>query len=396
MRIPQINILGMSQVAGVSICFESQTDYAISYCLLKKSKGEISIIETDENLASIEALGLKLPKNTPVVLNISGKQVLSKTFDASLSDEKKIVPVGQPDDFYNYEYNSDNTTGISICRKTIVDELLANFSELNIPVIEINIGPYLATSLWSYELISDMQIPISNGMLNKSGASDQFEFLPGETQGKTLIADQELSHKLILSYTAALNRLLGDVSGSFTSDAPSQVIEGFQYKQIIHRTKYLVLGAIFIALIINFLSFDSLRKKEAQIAGQLKMNSGILSKRDSLEGVLKAKEIFIEYIGNNKTSYSYFLDEIASTVPSKIVLNQLEINPLDSKIQKKEAIKVQKKIFVSGLAGSSLVLNQWINKLESLEWIREVIVLNYSRNEESNKGEFLIEVKTKK
>jgi Tfp pilus assembly protein PilN len=396
LKILDFDILGLSQVAGVSITYTSQTEYSISFCLLQKKRGEISIVNSAESLDRLEEIKTLLPKGIPVVLNISGKIILNKEFPVDTDEKDRVLPVNQPDDFYIYEVEADTTIGISISRKSVIEDFLVEFASLGISVINLSIGPYSASNLWSYELVEDTNIPVGVGNLCRNEIDNRVEYRSSVANREISISEQAISGNLVLSYTNALISLLKGNPGEFSSDRPEKLVDGYQFKQIISKTKYLVLGVVFLILIINFLTFDSLRKKEAQITGQLQLNSGILAKRDSLETILRVKESFIEYIGNNKTYYSYFLDEIAATVPSKITLSKLDINPLDGKIQKKEAIKVQRKIVIAGVAGSSLILNQWINKLENLEWTKEVIVLNYSRNEESGKGEFLVELEIKK
>lgn len=398
MKIPDINILAINEVAGVTVSYTSQTTYTISFCQIQKKKGEVHIKKIVDQVSTILELKALVPKNVPVLLNISGKVVLNKEFDANTESGARTIPVNQPDDFYTFAVEGEATSTVSICRKIIVDELLTEFTKAGIQVINMSLGPYLASALWNYQLVMGTEIPVSNGSLRKNNINYELQFVAenDNNNNEVSVAGQQVPANQTLSYTIALIYLLKGYDGELAENRPEHIVEGYQYKHIIAKTKFLVLGVIFLTLIINFLSFDSIRKKEAQITGQLQLNSGILAKRDSLETILQAKENFIDYIGSNKTYYSYFLDEIASTVPSKIALNKLEINPLEEKIQKKEAIKVKRKILITGVAGSSLVLNQWINKLEKLNWTKEVVVINYIRNEDTGKGEFLIEVIIKK
>ncbi len=400
MRLQDINIIGINEVAGISVTYTSMQEYELSYCLLKRKRGNISIVESKATLKDIELLKSLLPKNIPVALNISGKVVLNKEIvdegEGAGPDHLMFGP--GLEDFYHFEVESPSTTGKSYCRKNIVDSLLDEFSAHNINVIRLSIGPYPACNYWEYGLASADSIPLCNGELKKTNTEGSFQFVPTNNveKGALVLAGQTLPPPLTIPYIDALQIILKLSPGIFPDEKPNNIIENYLFRHYINKTKFLVLGVVFIALMLNYFAFESFRKQASILSAELEMNSGTIAKRDSLESILKAKENFIDYIGKNRTFYSFYLDEIAATIPAKIVLDKLDINPLSKKMQKKEPLTFVKKIRISGSANTSLTLNQWVNKMEELIWIDEVIVLDYYRDEDNSKGIFLIDLKLKK
>jgi Tfp pilus assembly protein PilN len=211
----------------------------------------------------------------------------------------------------------------------------------------------------------------------------------------TDIAGERLDSRLVVSYASALMWLSGISGGNFTGQEPASIQTDYEYRHLISQAKFPVLGILFAILLGNFLVFDSYRKKEAHVSSQIELNSGIISKRDSLESILKAKEKYLGYVGENITWYSMELDQIASTVPAAITLDRLEVNPLTEKISKNEQILFDKKLVIRGQATNSLTMNEWSHSLSSLSWVKLVSILNFTRNAETGQGNFILEVEVK-
>ena len=72
-----------------------------------------------------------------------------------------------------------------------------------------------------------------------------------------------------------------------------------------------------------------------------------------------------------------------------------EIEPLEKKMSKDEdGVHFQDKtINILGLSKRSTHLNDWIVTLEKYDWIDEILVVNYTQDNEINAGEFNLEVR---
>jgi len=391
------NILRPDKVGSITVHFKNQQDYAISFCIISRKKNQLIIESKLSELRQIDELKAHIPKNIPLIINFSGKVVLNKEYGTVGEDSHagNYIQNNTIEDFYQFEYVNEGSVGISICRKSIVDGLLHEFGKNFLNITGTSIGPYSAVMLWNKQLIEANTINLPDGELSISRESSLFHFsaLAKEKKSESVtISDEIIEQSLVLPYVNGIAWLLGFYPGNYPGQVPSGTIEGFVYKYIIDKTKYIVLTTALIVLIVNFLAYDSYRKKEAQIGEELQLNAKIIAQRDSLEIILAAKESFIKYIGENKTYYSYMLDEFASTVPEGIVLNRLDFNPLLNKIQKNESVSPQKKIVVTGSSTNSLVLNQWLNQLAGINWIKKTNVISFKQNDENKQGIFIFEI----
>jgi hypothetical protein len=395
------NIIKPSKVAGVSVYYRTQSEYEITVCIIERRKGTLQISAKYSGLKDITQLKELVSQNTPVVISFLGKAVLNKefSFTGEAAESIQYFPNNQENDFYCYSLKAESNCGISLCRRTIIDELLKQFVDNKFIVADITLGPYISSILWNFQLINyDKHIYVEGGELNYNSLSSAFHYSSKTKENQTntnRIGDEEIESIYMVSYASGISWLLDAGSGSFEGEKPGLIVEGYKYKYIIDKSRYILLSLVFLVLIINFMAFESYRKRELSINNEMELNTNIISERDSLEKELKAKEEFIEYIGENKTYFSFYLDEIAASVPEKIVLEKIEINPLVSKIQKNEDVKTEKKIVITGLSSNSLALNQWNKQLAELKWVKFTNVISFEKTTESEMGTFILEMEIK-
>ena len=128
------------------------------------------------------------------------------------------------------------------------------------------------------------------------------------------------------------------------------------------------------------------------------LNEGDLQTIKTLESEVESKRKFMEETGIlDPSRTSYLADRIAETVPSAIQLTGMFINPLQKKMSKDEdGVNFDENIInINGLSKRSTYLNDWIVTLEKYDWIGEILVVNYTQDNEINAGEFNLEVRLK-
>lgn len=397
MKNPFQDILSFNRVAGLHIYYTSADAFDIYLCLLEKKKNTIrSILYKKLSQDELDQLSELIPNGYVVALTISGSGILNKEFTLQNHDAnlQRFYPENKRNDFFCYETEYRSGIGMSLCRTELVNRIpeLENFK--NFSFVSIDLGVYTPSVLWDLNLIDTDNIPLTKGVLQQDEANDGLVYGidTASEANSMLVGDEQIQHEFIQAYSSALKVLLNVRNGEFIHNIPEGIDSGILYKNIINRTKLYVLGFFLLLLCINFVLYENYRNKDNQIGEQLELNNGILMQRDSLRTVLKAKEDFIKYIGNNQTWYSIMLDEIAGTVPKDIKLNSLEINPLKEKVKKGDPIEFQKVIVVTGLTKNTLVLNRWEQKLGEIDWVREAEVISYARSKDNNSGEFLVEL----
>jgi precorrin-6x reductase len=78
LRLADLNITRIRKVAGLSIHFIDPQTVKYHLCVLVRKGSSILVEENHEEVESIEEVAEKLPKNVPVVLTISGRNILNK------------------------------------------------------------------------------------------------------------------------------------------------------------------------------------------------------------------------------------------------------------------------------------------------------------------------------
>ena len=395
MRIPELNIIHPGRVASISVHFSDQQNAVYHLCIAQKTNGKIEITFKANNLSSLEQVFEHLPKSVPVLLNITGKVVLNKHYrqgeNESLAEQH--IPANQKADFYCYEHQLGEYAGLSLCRKSIIDQLTKSFKDKGADIVGLSLGPFVVVNLWQMELTKESAIHVPQGKVSYSADRGEFDYTTSKDEAASIIIGEEnLSETEIIPFTQAISWFLKLNNDSFYGDDPDNVIAEYQYKRIVHQLKFPALGLILAILMLNYFMFESYRKKEILLEGQLNMNAGLITRLDSLESQLKAKEKYIAIIGENRSHYSLLLDQIAITVPSKIILQRVDINPLVKKVKAGEAVEIDKEIRIAGLSSTSLVLNEWTKALAKKDWVKDVVVLNYHKNTDNIKGEFLVKI----
>ncbi len=396
MNFSKINILKPGRVVAVNIHFSSREKYICRYCEVYLKEKSVEFIENALLFSSINDLVDKIPAGMPIILNLTGKTVLTKI----VSNEELESTLGQyqdskgESDFYITQTCYNNLTGIGLCRKDVTDDILNKFLELAFDIIEINFGPFSCLKLWEYEISSQYKLPFGEQQLVKT-EDENITVLPfkndSDSDSIEVSGDFIISY-LLPGYTAAMCWLLRIPCSSYFADKPQILGNDFYFRFYLKQLKYPALILVFLLVLFNFFVFNNLRSKENVLRGQLEINSGITTRLDSLEKELKAKEQIINYIGRNRTQYSSLLDKIAQTVPSRILLTKININPLDTKIKIGKELYFRKEILIEGIAKSSLSLNDWSKKLSQFDWIDDVVVVDYHRDDSENVGEFVIKV----
>jgi Tfp pilus assembly protein PilN len=398
LRIPHLNIIHPNRVVAISVYYIDQQAARYQASILKKVGSKIEVEKISEQEDNLEALSDYFLKNIPVVLNVSGRVVLNKIVDKAdfEATAEQFISGDNESDFYGYAIEQDKQTTFSLIRKELLEGLLQEFRALKSEVVYLGIGPFGALILSQFGLTDATEIPIDGGILTNTEEQPELKYQAANEINKSAaqlsIGDQQLFDYQTLSYSLALAYLLKESLGQFYKEAPKRIVRDYQFKHLLRLLRFPALIIIFIGLLANFFVFDSLRKKENVLQGQLNMNAGLIEKLDSLENELRAKESYIEFIGLNKTHFSTMLDQLAQTVPSGITLESLEMNPIQKKLRDTEPLNFGQGIEIYGLANNSLTLNKWTKQLVNLGWIKNVEVVNYHVESNSSKGIFALKL----
>ncbi|MDP4209201.1 MAG: PilN domain-containing protein [Bacteroidota bacterium] len=393
-----------NRVLGIHCYQATGEDPLFHYLELTRKGSKIIVGQNESYQGSLEEFRVRLPKDIPIFLSIEGKGILHKkvTVDPSQSVIHQAMPNANADDFLESHYPGPNdTVFISIARKDQIEELISTFNEYNLPVIGLNISPFLCLNLLN--LFSELPIEISTGAYRISCSEDRQYLLDfkkevnKDSSERYFLGGEYISACFLLPYYHALTYYVPDENELRCLPVTEQQ-EEYNAKRVFMFSGRGMLIFLFMALMVNFFYFSKYSQQKQMLEGQVSGNGQLLKNLKSLKDELAWKEKFMIQTGIIKNSYmAYYADQIGQTLPDEITLEKMEIHPLLSKVKKQKEIELEPdKIVIDGLAGNNMVLNDWVRILKNKHWIQDVSVVNYTKEENAEAGIFSIEIKLNK
>jgi len=366
--------------------------------VLKKTKKEAEI-ESQFNAKSIEELVKQLLKNQHAFLVINDINILTKRVDAIQNDALKIVRLAFPniilDDFYYEILSQDDSHFVSIGRKEHINQLIDNFTKNKIYIIGVSLGNSLFSSVSKY--ISESDFATSNSLITV----DNYTIVSIE---KSINADSRMynvnglsiGNIKLLSLSGALSYLLKNYFSktNLTSKQQSLANDFKQFRLFSQSFKFgLILTLGF--LLTNFLVFNNYFNKVNALQQTAQINKATKENFLTLnESVSKVEKMVNDMENSNASKSSFYASVILQALPSSIVLDELNYQPLIKGIKLDKPIQIDEKIvLISGISSDSEVFSKWLTALEAIEWIGDVDILNYAFKS-NNSNEFSLKIVT--
>jgi hypothetical protein len=395
------NIVKSNKVLGVHCFVQQDGSMLFNYVLIARSKGKIEIDSYKFLEGGLDQLAGEVSMAVPVYVSIDGKGVLTKkvTIDPIKLPIHQVIPNATEDDFLvQQSKGSNNHVFVSIARKDVIDELLANFTQHKFQVIGLTIGPFKAVELIPVFEQLPAELTVGNNLISfdkKNGEIIDFKKCEDSAPRKEYILDEKtLSADDLLPLYNALTYYLADDEGLKYAAVLEQYDE-YASKRLFAFAGWGALLFIFLVLVINMLFFTSFSEEKQKLETRVVGDKELLGNLKKLNEELAWKENFLGQAGIlNNNRMSYYADRIAASIPDAITLEKMDVHPVASKVKKEKEIQVvPDKITMDGFAGKSEALNDWIKDMKSFSWIEDVSVVNYFKEENSATGMFTIEIK---
>lgn len=390
--IYKIPFIKGNKVRGVHLEITKSGEFRYTVVDVVKRKSKIEIENKKEGVGNFEdEISLFKDSKTPICLSIEGRGIIHKKNYAApgKSNEniiENIIPNSNIDDFIIQEYDSE--TGIqyiSIAKKEIITQLEKTIPKNNI--YSLIIGGFNLSTISAINNTNNIDIP---------GQSISFENnkvveikRQNNTETDIRIGDELINTKFLPAYANALSFFIEDDSINEvpeSSEYKKEILAGIAFKKVLFGA----LTLFFIVLLVNFFVFDHYNNKKNFLSGSVNNSEHLLNKLSVLKEELKFKKDFISKSGFLESSRNSFIaDRIASTIPKKITLTKLEVNPVKKKFKKEEKPQFNKGVvIIGGISKSSTVFNLWIKELKKISWIKDISINEYEQKTDSNTGEF--------
>ncbi len=371
-------------------------------CEIIKKKNEFEVYKSFQCNQGVKDIKNHVSGEFPLVLNIEGKGVIHKVVEnINLNDKdigKSLFPGVVLEEFFIQIHQNKNGTGyISICRKELIMNLIEEFKQYGFLVIALKLGPFSIESFLPDIDFDNNELPLFGIMATiRDGMVDCISKNTKMLNCDVKFQEEIVNSDTLTSYCTVLDYFVNKNSGFIKSGILRQLTKENVYRKRFLSLLYLVPLLIFLGLLINFILYSHYNKDLEKTEKSYSLNSSVLGMLKKMEGELSDKENFIKgnEITGTKADIRYF-DLLAKSLPDGIILNKMEINPLQTKIKESQQVKLmENKIIIEGDVIEESVLRDWIGELNEEMWTKQVKIRKFVHEEHSAlQFELLITIK---
>ncbi len=365
-----------------SLVIDKRNDVLIiSGLLFSLSKeGDIKIEKRFFDLSFDEFIDIA-DRKYPVLFNYIGQDVISKLMNKEKGYLKKILFRSNTDEFYIEEIENGDQIAVSVSRKSIIDELISKFEIKKLYVLKYSLGPfslkYLNNFFEDLNIVSDMyhQISILN---NKMKIFDITE--KGNVESYFL-QEEEFNQKNISALSNLLIFIKDTNSVNNSEENIINNIKEFKFKKINRFLLPSLLIFLFLSFAVTKIYKSKLVNEYLSLSHQIELYEEENRTLNYLEDEVENRQRILQLSGfNNLNYYTLYISDIINQQGQEIVLNSLNVQPID-KVKSKELIKIKNDLIViEGNVVNEKSFDKWIKKISKLVWVNKVAVLNYNQD----------------
>ena len=146
---------------------------------------------------------------------------------------------------------------------------------------------------------------------------------------------------------------------------------------------------------MSFLFFSSYTSNINIITSELELNKTYKNSLLKLSQEVNKKERWVNDFSLVSSKASWYMDQIASSIPNSILLSEIQFQPLVKNIKKEEEILFKKnEIITRGRSSYNNEFTNWVNQLEQQDWIEKVMIQEYGSGKTTiTEFELIIEIR---
>lgn len=390
------------------VCLEWLVDSTgierLSFVELEEKHNKIYCIRGEYGKSNLEDILNLIPKDIPLILNITGKGVLHRgiqLFKDQQHPAKLLFPNTNLDSFYVQHYQVLGKPYISIIRKQYVDDLIVRVEKEMYTVSGVTIGSFQVLELINtIEIERDEEIEIANHNFNWDPETQAYlhkvSMNKKEHKHHVLeIKGQNISVFLLAQYGAGCNYLTGRKDFFLHIKHVELKLKELKYKGIFKKsivTGFILFFLIGIPLVIQFYNYrNTLNSYTLHQPENLKLQidslqSHLVYTKNVLKGLLRDQE--------SNFRMSYLTDRILSCMPIQIQLSSFEVFPKDLTMSRKnqKPFHDHDRITIVGKSKNINLVQTWINDVEKLSFCSKAEILTFKYDERTETGNFQINV----
>lgn len=354
-----------------------------NFLQLVKKKNELLIHEKNQFQKEVDCIQhLKNEKHAFLIVN--NEEVLSKKIDFLKNDNAYALKTAFPNikirDFYYEVYHTPLASFVSIIRKSYIDALLEKYTKNGIAIIDFSLGNLALQNIKTF-----IEVPTVYTS-NKIVSFEEQELLHIEEatikKSKYTINSLEVSSDNLLT----LSGILSYYSGRKISILSNQLYQNYIQKRQFTVGLKSALGFLLTILLLNVLFFSNYRDQLNILSEELELTKTYKQQLLSLQENVDQKNKLAESITTaSTTEISKIIEEIAVSVPNRVLLNALKYQPLESTMKdQKELLFNESTILIKGISRNNLDFSNWTSFLERKAWVKNLTILDYGKGKKSN------------
>ena len=377
------------QVIGITL-EEEGTNYAS--LLIQKKRKNITILKK-EIFSTFEELIKNLDSKTPLILHIDGKGILNKKIDFDNEQDVNWYKNINLNELSYTSYKNENITFLSFSRKTLTDDWVAKFSNLNFQILDLYIGGFISSLL----AITLNKKIITPQLILHFEETQLVDYVRNENnEQKSYKIGEDVLESVTLPLYSCLIHFLIPTNIIEKSKVEGLNIEEYNFKRAFNFLGVFMLGFYLVLLLISYFGINYFNQKNAELNYQNIFSKQAFKKLEDLEKQKSNKFKILSETGLTSNKFlTYYAYEIYKNTSNGIQLSEFNTNPLEVELKPtKKIILLNKIILVSGQAQNEVFFNSWIENIKKMNWIKKFEIIGIETNKK-NWMQFKIKITVK-
>ena len=380
-------------ILGIELTLLQNETYRCIYAVITRKGDNIAASEHRTIEGTLVKVLERLPRKHPVVLSVSGKGIIHKQLKGAEKTDlfRTAFSAVEKKDFYVQEALAEDLAWVSIIRKTLADDIIGKLQSSGLNVYALSLGGLPVISIW--ELLSGTGEGFSaNGHkfeVSPEGHLTGYRYLEGEQNtGNLKLGDTKLASALLVPYALAFQLFLHDKLAvvKVENDQVDHRFKDFLEFSKLKKTAGIFVFTLLGLLVISFFALTHYNAENAKLNQQVGAITATADQSDLLKKEIADQKILLEKLGwNGGYSHAFLLNEIGSSKPKALTLNEIQFDRLKESAENKDVLA---SIKIAGETSNLSAVNNWIFLLKEKKWAKEVKLLRYQQDTESESFAF--------
>jgi Tfp pilus assembly protein PilN len=392
----------INQAIGVSIHILQNGNLQINACEIAIEQNRLNFVKKVIDVNALEDLKKHFTTKGALALNLSGKGILQKQIERTeLIDQQnfnKVLPNGKAEDFYIQNFISGNHSFVSVIRKTEADKWVSQLNELGFTMLMLSIGPFPVQHILPQLNVYDQEVTFNGNIIGRNQQSEWTAYQYKEDVVAPFplkIESEGINEKLVVAYASAFQLVMADNVQVIQAEVPvlQTALEEIISDKKLKVKASMLLAIFFLLLLANFLLLSWLNSSNGQLSAQVSQSNQSSVDIQSMNDQIKQKEALMQNLGwDEGINKSVLIDQVASLLPEDISWKEIAVNPVDIAASRaaRSLVFSARQLRITGSSAKIIPVNEWIARIKTKSWVKDVQLDSYTFNSEMNTGQFIL------